>query len=151
MVANWLCYVFELAKARRSPVVVGFVFVFSVPVPPAPAELEEAQKKCHPCWYVFADRYLVWECSPFWLRVKRLVKVMVMDPFLDLAITVCIVLNTLFMAMEHYPMTDEFNAMLSIGNLVGAAAAGAGTPPPLCCAFWGDFYFERQRGTFASV
>ncbi|CAL8294100.1 unnamed protein product [Lota lota] len=81
-------------------------------------ELEEAQKKCHPCWYVFADRYLVWECSPFWLRVKQLVNVMVMDPFLDLAITVCIVLNTLFMAMEHYPMTDEFNGMLSIGNLV---------------------------------
>ncbi|CAL8235083.1 unnamed protein product [Arctogadus glacialis] len=85
-------------------------------------ELEEAQKKCHPCWYVLAERYLVWECSPFWLRVKQLVNVMVMDPFLDLAITVCIVLNTLFMAMEHYPMTDEFNGMLSIGNLVGEAA-----------------------------
>ena len=83
------------------------------------AELEEAHKKCHPCWYAFADRYLVWECSPCWLRVKELVKIMVMDPFLDLAITICIVLNTLFMAMEHYPMTDEFNGMLSIGNLVG--------------------------------
>ncbi|KAM4605975.1 sodium channel, voltage gated, type V-like, alpha b [Polymixia lowei] len=81
-------------------------------------ELEEAHKKCHPCWYVFAHRYLIWECSPTWLKVKQLVKVMVMDPFLDLAITVCIVLNTLFMAMEHYPMTDEFNGMLSIGNLV---------------------------------
>lgn len=43
---------------------------------------------------------------------------MVMDPFLDLAITICIVLNTLFMALEHYPMTDEFNSMLSVGNLV---------------------------------
>ncbi|XP_023283950.1 sodium channel protein type 3 subunit alpha-like, partial [Seriola lalandi dorsalis] len=81
-------------------------------------ELEESNKKCHPCWYVFAHRYLVWECCPWWLRVKQLVKIMVMDPFLDLAITVCIVLNTLFMAMEHYPMTDEFNGMLSIGNLV---------------------------------
>ncbi|KAM4534343.1 sodium channel protein type 3 subunit alpha-like isoform 1-T1 [Odontesthes bonariensis] len=81
-------------------------------------ELEEANKKCHPCWYVFAHRFLVWECSPCWLRLKQLMKIMVMDPFLDLAITVCIVLNTLFMAMEHYPMTDEFNGMLSIGNLV---------------------------------
>ncbi|XP_041824815.1 sodium channel protein type 4 subunit alpha-like [Melanotaenia boesemani] len=81
-------------------------------------ELEESHKKCHPCWYVFAHRFLVWECCPCWLRVKELVKIMVMDPFLDLAITVCIVLNTLFMAMEHYPMTDEFNGMLSIGNLV---------------------------------
>ncbi|KAF0028590.1 hypothetical protein F2P81_019677 [Scophthalmus maximus] len=81
-------------------------------------ELEEAHKRCHPCWYTFAHRYLVWQCSAPWLRAKQLVNVMVMDPFLDLAITVCIVLNTLFMAMEHYPMTDEFNGMLSIGNLV---------------------------------
>lgn len=41
-----------------------------------------------------------------------------MDPFVDLAITICIVLNTLFMAMEHYPMTEEFNNVLSVGNLV---------------------------------
>ncbi|XP_077479936.1 sodium channel protein type 3 subunit alpha-like [Stigmatopora argus] len=81
-------------------------------------ELEEAHKKCPPCWYALARRHLVWECSPWWLRLKRLVKMMVMDPFLDLAITVCIVLNTLFMAMEHYPMTDDFNGMLSVGNLV---------------------------------
>ncbi|XP_061661034.1 sodium channel protein type 4 subunit alpha B-like isoform X1 [Syngnathoides biaculeatus] len=81
-------------------------------------ELEEAHKKCHPCWYAFARRHLVWECAPWWLQVKRAVKMMVMDPFLDLAITVCIVLNTLFMAMEHYPMTDDFNGMLTVGNLV---------------------------------
>ncbi|CDQ99450.1 unnamed protein product, partial [Oncorhynchus mykiss] len=81
-------------------------------------ELEESHQKCHPCWYEFAHKYLIWESSPRWLRLKALVKVMVMDPFLDLAITICIVLNTLFMAMEHYPMTDEFNGMLSIGNLV---------------------------------
>uniref|UniRef100_A0A8C7SKI6 Sodium channel protein n=1 Tax=Oncorhynchus mykiss TaxID=8022 RepID=A0A8C7SKI6_ONCMY len=81
-------------------------------------ELEESHQKCHPCWYEFAHKYLIWESSPRWLQLKALVKVMVMDPFLDLAITICIVLNTLFMAMEHYPMTDEFNGMLSIGNLV---------------------------------
>ncbi|XP_067291549.1 sodium channel, voltage gated, type V-like, alpha b [Pseudorasbora parva] len=81
-------------------------------------ELEEAQQKCHPCWYVFAHKYLVWTCSPGWLKMKDVVKFMVMDPFLDLAITICIVLNTLFMALEHYPMTDEFNRMLSVGNLV---------------------------------
>ena len=84
-----------------------------------PPELEESRQKCPPCWYGFAHHYLIWEGSPCWRRLKLQVKFMVMDPFLDLAITVCIVLNTLFMAMEHYPMTDEFNAMLSIGNLVG--------------------------------
>ncbi|CAB1349748.1 unnamed protein product, partial [Coregonus sp. 'balchen'] len=88
-----------------------------LPRPVSREELESHQK-CHPCWYEFAHKYLIWESSPRWLRLKALVKVMVMDPFLDLAITICIVLNTLFMAMEHYPMTDEFNGMLSIGNLV---------------------------------
>ncbi|XP_046732704.1 LOW QUALITY PROTEIN: sodium channel protein type 4 subunit alpha B-like [Silurus meridionalis] len=81
-------------------------------------EFEEAHQKCPPCWYLFAKKYLVWMCSPTWLGVKELVKVMVMDPFLDLAITICIVLNTLFMALEHYPMTEDFNGMLSLGNLV---------------------------------
>lgn len=41
-----------------------------------------------------------------------------MDPFVDLAITICIVLNTLFMAMEHHPMTEEFKNALVVGNLV---------------------------------
>lgn len=81
-------------------------------------EFEETHQKCPPCWYVFAKKYLIWTCSPAWLGLKELVKVMVMDPFLDLAITICIVLNTLFMALEHYPMTEEFNGMLSVGNLV---------------------------------
>ncbi len=49
---------------------------------------------------------------------KKWVHFVVMDPFVDLAITICIVLNTLFMAMEHYPMTPEFDYMLSVGNLV---------------------------------
>lgn len=43
-----------------------------------------------------------------------------MDPFVDLAITICIVLNTLFMAMEHYPMTGQFSRVLTVGNLVSS-------------------------------
>lgn len=88
------------------------------------AELEESRQKCHPCWYTFAKKYLIWECCPWWRQVKEWVTLMVMDPFLDLGITICIVLNTLFMALEHYPMTDEFNTMLSVGNLVSATAPG---------------------------
>ncbi|XP_034147372.1 sodium channel protein type 4 subunit alpha isoform X3 [Esox lucius] len=81
-------------------------------------ELEESRQKCPTCWYNFAKAYLIWDCCPWWLKVKEYVKMIVMDPFLDLAITICIVLNTLFMALEHYPMTDEFNNVLSVGNLV---------------------------------
>ncbi|XP_072307611.1 sodium channel, voltage gated, type VIII, alpha subunit b isoform X1 [Eucyclogobius newberryi] len=81
-------------------------------------ELEESQRKCPPCWYKFANVFLIWSCCPMWLKIKHIVYLIVMDPFVDLAITICIVLNTLFMAMEHYPMTPQFEGVLAMGNLV---------------------------------
>ncbi|XP_021421469.1 sodium channel protein type 8 subunit alpha isoform X5 [Oncorhynchus mykiss] len=81
-------------------------------------ELEESQRSCPPCWYKFSNIFLIWECCPIWLKIKEIVNLIVMDPFVDLAITICIVLNTLFMAMEHYPMTPHFEEVLSVGNLV---------------------------------
>ncbi|XP_021561547.1 sodium channel protein type 5 subunit alpha isoform X8 [Neomonachus schauinslandi] len=81
-------------------------------------ELEESHRKCPSCWNRFAQRYLIWECCPLWMSIKQRVKFMVMDPFADLTITMCIVLNTLFMALEHYNMTTEFEEMLQVGNLV---------------------------------
>uniref|UniRef100_UPI003003A775 Sodium channel protein type 5 subunit alpha,Green fluorescent protein n=1 Tax=Rattus norvegicus TaxID=10116 RepID=UPI003003A775 len=81
-------------------------------------ELEESHRKCPPCWNRFAQHYLIWECCPLWMSIKQKVKFVVMDPFADLTITMCIVLNTLFMALEHYNMTAEFEEMLQVGNLV---------------------------------
>lgn len=81
-------------------------------------ELEEAHRTCPSTWYKFADVFLKWDCCKPYVVFKKWVHVVVMDPFVDLAITICIVLNTLFMAMEHYPMTKEFDNMLSVGNLV---------------------------------
>ncbi|XP_026503299.1 sodium channel protein type 2 subunit alpha-like isoform X3 [Terrapene carolina triunguis] len=81
-------------------------------------ELEESRQKCPPCWYRFANTFLIWDCWSPWLKVKHIVNLVVMDPFVDLAITICIVLNTLFMAMEHYPMTEQFSSVLTVGNLV---------------------------------
>ncbi|XP_076731137.1 sodium channel protein type 2 subunit alpha isoform X1 [Maylandia zebra] len=81
-------------------------------------ELEESRQKCPPCWYDFAHTFLIWECCPGWLKLKKIVKLIVMDPFMDLFITICIALNTLFMAMEHYPMSDGFQSMLAVGNKI---------------------------------
>uniref|UniRef100_A0A670J131 Sodium channel protein n=1 Tax=Podarcis muralis TaxID=64176 RepID=A0A670J131_PODMU len=81
-------------------------------------ELEESQQKCPPCWNHFAVRFLIWECCPLWLLIKKKVRFIIMDPFSDLTITLCIVMNTLFMAMDHYKMTEEFENVLNIGNLV---------------------------------
>uniref|UniRef100_A0A8B9S489 Sodium channel protein n=1 Tax=Apteryx owenii TaxID=8824 RepID=A0A8B9S489_APTOW len=76
--------------------------------------VEESQRKCPPCWYKFANTFLIWECHPYWIKLKEIVNLIVMDPFVDLAITICIVLNTLFMAMEHHPMTPQFEHVLSV-------------------------------------
>ncbi|XP_027019096.2 sodium channel protein type 4 subunit alpha A [Tachysurus fulvidraco] len=81
-------------------------------------ELEEAQRPCPPGWYKFADIFLKWDCCEPWIIFKKWVHFVVMDPFVDLGITICIVLNTLFMAMEHYPMSPGFEHVLSVGNLV---------------------------------
>ncbi|XP_008296479.1 sodium channel protein type 4 subunit alpha A [Stegastes partitus] len=92
--------------------------VMTVLTAAAMEELEGAQRPCPPAWYKFADMFLKWDCCVHWVVFKKWVYFVVMDPFVDLAITICIVLNTLFMAMEHYPMTPEFDYMLSVGNLV---------------------------------
>uniref|UniRef100_A0A3Q3G5W6 Sodium channel protein n=1 Tax=Kryptolebias marmoratus TaxID=37003 RepID=A0A3Q3G5W6_KRYMA len=81
-------------------------------------ELEESRQKCPPCWYKFANTFLIWEFCPMWLKIKNRVKLIVLDPFMDLGITICIILNTLFMAMEYHPMKPWFQKMLTVGNLV---------------------------------
>ncbi|NXP36158.1 SCN5A protein, partial [Leiothrix lutea] len=81
-------------------------------------EREEAQQKCPPCLKKFALKYLIWDCCPLWLRIKGKVSAFIKDPFFDLTITVCIVMNTLFMALEHNNMSRTFKDMLKIGNLV---------------------------------
>ncbi|XP_042300799.1 sodium channel protein type 2 subunit alpha-like [Sceloporus undulatus] len=81
-------------------------------------ELEESRQKCPPCWYKFAHTYLIWNCCSAWLEIKKVVHFIVMDPFVDLGITICIVVNTLFMSMEHYPSDPAFIDVLKNGNLV---------------------------------
>ncbi|KAK7123093.1 hypothetical protein R3I94_020015 [Phoxinus phoxinus] len=81
-------------------------------------DIEDAQRPCPPGWYKFADIFLKWDCWAPWVIFKNWVHFVVMDPFVDLGITICIVLNTLFMAMEHYPMSPDFEHVLSVGNLV---------------------------------
>uniref|UniRef100_A0A8C8SRE0 Sodium channel protein n=1 Tax=Pelusios castaneus TaxID=367368 RepID=A0A8C8SRE0_9SAUR len=80
--------------------------------------ITKSQQKCHPCLKKIALKYLIWDNCPLWVRIKNKVKMLVMDPFADLTITLCIVLNTIFMALEHNNMTKKFKFMLNIGNMV---------------------------------
>ncbi|KAI4563914.1 hypothetical protein MJG53_016488 [Ovis ammon polii x Ovis aries] len=81
-------------------------------------ELEESKQRCPPCLTSLAQKYLIWDCCPTWVKLKTLLFAIVMDPFAELTITLCIVVNTVFMAVEHYGMSPAFEAMLQIGNIV---------------------------------
>nr|XP_020826260.1 sodium channel protein type 11 subunit alpha isoform X4 [Phascolarctos cinereus] len=81
-------------------------------------EYEKSQQKCLPCQKNFVSKYCIWECCPLWLHIKRTVELIIMDPFADLAITICIIVNTVFMAMEHCGKGKDFEKMLNIGNYV---------------------------------
>ncbi|KAL2081442.1 hypothetical protein ACEWY4_023295 [Coilia grayii] len=80
-------------------------------------ELEESRRKCHPCWCELARALLIWD-FPGWVNIKKAVALVVMDPFVDLGITTCIVLNTVFMSMEQYPVSKELTRVLFQGNLL---------------------------------
>ncbi|XP_010561425.1 PREDICTED: sodium channel protein type 5 subunit alpha-like [Haliaeetus leucocephalus] len=113
-------------------------------------ELEESQRRCPPCLNDFALKYLIWDCSPLWLRIKKKVAAFIKDPFIDLTITVCIVMNTLFMALEHNNMSQNFKSMLNVGNLV---FTGIFTAEMILKIIALDpyYYFQQHWNIFDSV
>ncbi|XP_053120686.1 sodium channel protein type 5 subunit alpha-like [Hemicordylus capensis] len=113
-------------------------------------ELEESNRKCPPFLHNLALKYLIWDCSPWWLTIKKRVSYLAMDPFLDLLITVCIVLNTFFMALEHYKMSPDFRSMLKTGNLV---FTGVFTAEMILKIIALDpyYYFQQRSNIFDSV
>ncbi|KAF1459871.1 Sodium channel protein type 5 subunit alpha, partial [Pygoscelis antarcticus] len=113
-------------------------------------ELEESQWRCPPCLSNFALKYLIWDCCPLWLRIKKKVAAIIKDPFVDLTITVCIVMNTLFMALEHNNMSDNFGLMLNVGNLI---FTGIFTTEMILKIIALDpyYYFQQHWNIFDSV
>lgn len=82
------------------------------------SELKKSRKRCPLCWYRLAKTLLIWNCSPCWLKLKEFIHMIIMDPFTDLVLTICIILNVCFLTLECYPMSEETNSVLTIGNLV---------------------------------
>lgn len=69
------------------------------------------------------DIFCVWDCCWAWNKFAELVKLLVFDPFVELFITLCIVVNTSFMAMDHYGMNCSFEYFLKMGNYVSPLSA----------------------------
>ncbi|XP_037914865.1 sodium channel protein para isoform X11 [Hermetia illucens] len=62
------------------------------------------------------DIFCVWDCCWPWLKFQEWVAFLVFDPFVELFITLCIVVNTLFMALDHHDMNKDMERALKSGN-----------------------------------
>ncbi|KAJ3639559.1 hypothetical protein Zmor_002911 [Zophobas morio] len=62
------------------------------------------------------DIFCVWDCCTCWVAIKNFVSLIVFDPFVELFITLCIVVNTLFMALDHHDMDKDLEKALKSGN-----------------------------------
>ena len=80
------------------------------------------KERMHAGFLKSIDVLCVWDCCWCWVRVQELVALIVFDPFMELFITLCIVVNTLFMAMDHHNMDKDIDRILYNGNLVSFVA-----------------------------
>lgn len=64
------------------------------------------------------DIFCIWDCCSCWLKFQEMVAWLVFDPFVELFITLCIVINTLFMALDHHNMDKGIEKILKTGNYV---------------------------------
>ncbi|XP_006869194.1 PREDICTED: sodium channel protein type 11 subunit alpha-like [Chrysochloris asiatica] len=84
-------------------------------------EQEKSQEPCLPCGENLASKYFIWDCCPQWVCFKKALRTVMTDPFTELAITICIIVNTVFLAMDHHGKNESFEKMLFTGNQVFSA------------------------------
>ncbi|KAL6090253.1 hypothetical protein STEG23_001317 [Scotinomys teguina] len=81
-------------------------------------EPEISRKKCPLCWHKFTKTCCIWDCCPCWIKLSEFADGIITHPFADLFMVICVILNICFLALEHFPMSQEIVHVLSIGNLV---------------------------------
>ena len=59
-----------------------------------------------------------WECPSWFKQIQKGIGFIILDPFVDLFITLCILGNTAFMALDRHGQTDEQKQTLEDGNQV---------------------------------
>ncbi|XP_042330632.1 sodium channel protein type 5 subunit alpha-like [Sceloporus undulatus] len=70
-------------------------------------EWEEPKLEFPPGMKKTAQKYLIWQCCPFWLQIKEIMKKVMINPFMELFISLCITVNTLLMALEDMPFPHK--------------------------------------------
>lgn len=97
----------------------------------------------------FTDIFCLWDCGFPWSLIKKVIAFVVFDAFTELFITLAIVVNTVFMAMDHYGL-EENQAMastLKTGNKVFTTIFGFECALKLM-AMSPKFYFQVGWNVF---
>ncbi|XP_015109194.1 sodium channel protein para isoform X1 [Diachasma alloeum] len=93
------------------------------------------------------DMFCDWKCCGPWIKFQDFVSMIVFDPFVELFITLCIVVNTLFMALDHHNMDPEMERILKSGNYFFTATFGIEAAMKLI-AMSPKFYFQEGWNIF---
>ncbi|XP_066584602.1 sodium channel protein para isoform X5 [Prorops nasuta] len=93
------------------------------------------------------DILCVWDCCWVWLEFQKYVSLLVFDPFVELFITLCIVVNTFFMALDHHDMDKDIERVLKSGNYFFTATFGIEATMKLI-AMSPKYYFQEGWNIF---
>ena len=97
--------------------------------------------------YKAIDIFCVWDCCLPYVKAAEYISMVIFDPFTDLFITLCIVVNTLFMALDQHDMNPSMSEMLTNGNYFFTAIFGVEAAMKMM-AMSPKYYFQEGWNIF---
>ncbi|XP_060834551.1 sodium channel protein para-like isoform X6 [Rhopalosiphum padi] len=141
-------------QSRGSEKAVSTVYVFPTDEDAVDGEDEEEEdeeptfREKFQVWLLkFIDTFCVWDCGWPWLKFQQGLAFIVFDPFVELYITLCIVVNTLFMALDHHEMDPKLDFILNKANVFFSATFGVEAALKLM-AMSPKYYFQMGWNIF---
>ncbi|KAG9508996.1 Sodium channel protein type 10 subunit alpha, partial [Fragariocoptes setiger] len=96
------------------------------------------------------DIFCIWQCCPAWLRLQAWINLIVFDPFMELFIIICIIINTLFMALDNDEISSELKSILESGNYVFTTTFAVEASMKII-ALSPKFYFREGWNVFDAI
>lgn len=96
------------------------------------------------------DVLCIWECCGAWLQVQKLISIVVFDPFTELFIILCIIINTLFMALDSDDIDQDWKTIFERGNYFFTTTFAVEAAMKII-ALSPKFYFREGWNVFDSI
>lgn len=96
------------------------------------------------------DILCIWQCCDAWLKIQRIISLLVFDPFTELLIILCILINTLFMALDSDDADEQMRQIFERGNYFFTATFAVEASMKII-ALSPKFYFREGWNVFDSI